>query len=111
MPFFKYIKIFSGNVNKKKDLIISNYTLNNVLSCYGLVKDLGVLLDYKLSFSGHTDEIIKSGLKVLGFIIGMCNIFSIEFAYVRSKLEYRSIIWYPLYSYKKIQSKECNVDL
>jgi hypothetical protein len=46
-----------------------NYKLcNNLLLCSQCVKDLGVMLDYKLYFHHHTDYTFSEGLKMLGLI-------------------------------------------
>lgn len=68
------------------------------------VRDLGVLFDSKFTFSEHIDAITSAAFKNLGFIYRSCKDFtsseclkSLYFAFVRSKLEYCSVIWYPIH--------------
>lgn len=68
------------------------------------VRDLGVLFDSKLTFSDHICSITTTAMKTLGFIIRTCRGFhditamkTLYYAYVRSKLEYCSVVWYPQY--------------
>lgn len=66
--------------------------------------DLGVTLDEKLAFNLHYDAIIAKSFAMLGFIKRMCSnmhepyaIKSLYNAFVRSRLEYASLIWQPHY--------------
>lgn len=68
------------------------------------VRDLGVLLDAKLSFSCHIDSIVDKAYRNLGFIIRVTQPFKdmqcikiLYYAYVRSVLEYCSTVWNPHY--------------
>lgn len=67
------------------------------------VRDLGVTLDAGLHFDKHVESIVAAATKSLGFIIRSCRDFSgdclklLYFSYVRSKLEYASVIWSPYY--------------
>jgi hypothetical protein len=69
------------------------------------VIDLGITFDNKLSFVPHINvDITFQALQALGFIIRFSthfrNIDTLKLlyrAYVRSKLEYGSIIWDPSY--------------
>lgn len=68
-------------------------------------KDLGVCFDTKLSFATHVDNIIKESLKTYGFISRCAHDFSdpevlktLYFAFVRSRLEYASLVWCPHYN-------------
>jgi len=68
-------------------------------------KDLGVILDNKLSFLHHMETIINKANSMLGFLLRSCKSFrnvdtlkAIYFALVRSNLEYSSIIWSPQYN-------------
>lgn len=79
---------------------ISNTTLKKVSE----VKDLGVIFDTELRFECHVNNVIKRGLKMLGFInrntkefknvTALKNLYS---ALVRSHIDYCSIVWYPSY--------------
>lgn len=82
-----------------------------------LVRDLGILLDVKLSFSEHVENIINKSFKSLGFIRRVTKPFSdtmcikqLYFSYVRSILEYSSTVWNPHYltyinDIEKVQDK------
>jgi hypothetical protein len=67
-------------------------------------KDLGVTFDAQFTFNEHIDIIVVSSVKTLGFIFRSCKRFRSEsclralyFTLVRSKLEYCSIVWSPIY--------------
>ena len=82
------------------------YSLDDVtLERPDVVSDLGVSFDSKLSFVHHIAKIIHSAYKCLGFIVRNTKDFTkvssiniIYFAFVRSKLEYASVIWSPFYN-------------
>ena len=66
------------------------------------VRDLGVVLDSKLTFIDHYNTIIHKANNMLGFIKRFCYNFqdpytikTLYIAYVRSILEYCSIVWSP----------------
>lgn len=90
---------------RKTRPIAFDYTLDSeLLSRSNLTKDLGVIFDAEFSFVNHIHEIVSSALKMLGFIVRSCKeflnitpIMVLYFAFVRSKLEYATIIWYPIY--------------
>lgn len=81
------------------------YTFNNIpIVKVNVIRDLGVLLDSKLTMSEHVDYITDKAYKNLGFVIRTCKPFfdvscikTVYYAYVRSVLEYASSIWYPNY--------------
>lgn len=84
----------------KFEYIISNTTIKSTQ----LVRDLGVLLDHKLTFNDHIADIVSRSYKSLGFILRVSKPFSdteclkvLYFAYVRSILEYCSNVWSPQY--------------
>lgn len=91
--------------SRKEDPVIFDYYINNnLLDRCVTYKDLGIIFDTKLTFTNHINEMVKSSCRVLGFLIrnwsGFVNINTMKLLYVsfiRSKLEYGSIIWYPLY--------------
>ncbi|XP_063924562.1 uncharacterized protein LOC135138515 [Zophobas morio] len=96
-----YVMTFSRKVNVVK----SDYTINGRILCKkNEVKDLGVLFDSRLSFVEHISNISTSASKMLGFIFRVSKTFqdplllkSLYFAYVVSKMEYASVVWYPYY--------------
>lgn len=108
-------------LNIEKCAVVSYAKVNNpILYHYGVdshpierkstVSDLGVLFNNQLSFAEHIASICRSASKSLGFVIRSCRGFknintlkTLYFTLVRSKLEYCSIIWYPLYTYEHLQ--------
>lgn len=98
---------FSNKVNNTT----LNYELGGspIVKCSS-IKDLGVTYDPKLSFTTHIDQICTNAIKVLGFIIRNCRDFqnlqvlkTLFFTYTRSKLEYGSLIWHPIYDRYTVQ--------
>jgi hypothetical protein len=82
-----------------------SYTLtNHLLQKVETIEDLGVILDAKLSFVPHINAMIANALRMLGFIKRIGKEFKDPYtlitlfnSYVRSKLEYASIIWDPCF--------------
>lgn len=82
-----------------------DYRLNDViLTRVYSTKDLGIIFDTKITFAEHITTVTKSAYSRLGFIIRNTRCFSdiktlntLYFSFVRSKLEYGSLVWYPLY--------------
>ena len=74
-----------------------NYKLQNVNS----TKDLGVIIDNKLTFNEHILEKIKKAKCLLGLIKrNFKNLYEKTFillykSLVRSQLEYTSSVWFP----------------
>lgn len=91
--------------SRKKDILNFPYNIDNVLlNRPEYIKDLGVFFDSQLTFTHHIDYVILSANKNLGFIMrnsrDFCNICTLKLLYnsfVRSRLEYNSIIWSPNY--------------
>lgn len=92
--------------SRKLDPLIFNYNLDNsVLDRPEFVKDLGVIFDSKLTFSKHIEECVAGAYKCLGFILRNSRDFKslptlrlLFITFVRSKLEYASIVWNPNYN-------------
>lgn len=66
--------------------------------------DLGILLDNKMTYNWHIDTVIAKSYAMLGFIKRMCSnidepyaLKSLYCAFIRSKLEFASIVWQPFY--------------
>jgi hypothetical protein len=66
------------------------------------ISDLGVIMDTGLTFVPHMMSIVSKALKMLGFIFrntsdftNTISIKSLFYAFVRSKLEYCSVVWMP----------------
>lgn len=90
---------------RKRSTICFNYTLSNSsLNRVSSVKDLGVVLDCKLSFAEHISYIVSKASKVLGFVFRVAKDFrqtsclkALYCSLVRSILEYCSVVWAPFY--------------
>ena len=88
---------------RKRTTIDFEYMLDGVsLKRLQVVRDLGVLMDVKLSFSKHVESIIAKSYSMLGLVMRLCKDFknvntlkTIYFAHVRSYLEYASVVWHP----------------
>ena len=114
------------NISKCKVLSFTNrrtsfvydYSINGViLSRCTDTKDLGIIFDYQLSFKKHINSRTSEAMRMLGFIMRNCKNFNnlqalkiLYYSFVRSKLEYGSIIWNPCYTYQKILWKKFSVN-
>ncbi len=96
------------------NFIAHSYNIDGfVLDNKALVKDLGVLFDAKLPFSGHINKLYNDCIKLLGFIFRTCADFKDPVAVItlfnsliRSKPEYCSTIWSPHFQkYIKLMEK------
>lgn len=84
---------------------IFDYGLNGmILERVSVKKDLGIMLDDKLSFNHHVEMITKKAYQMLGFIFRCGKYFrnksSLMILYkslVRNRLEYCSSVWNPQY--------------
>jgi hypothetical protein len=91
---------------KKTKPLLFNYNINGrILSRSNLVRDLGVIFDSRLSFTDHIESIVNSSFKSLGFVLRNGKEFSdvdtlklLYFTCVRSRLEYASLVWSPMYN-------------
>lgn len=100
--------------SRKRTPVHHCYTLNNtILTRTTTIKDLGVLLDSKLSFSDHISYITSKASRSLGFIFRIAKDFTqisclktLYCSLVRSTLEYCSVVWAPFYqnSIQRIES-------
>lgn len=77
---------------------------NVVLERVSSIKDLGVIIDEKLSFKQHVEMITRKSYKMLGFIFRCGKYFRDQSsmlllfnALVRNRLEYCSSVWNPHY--------------
>ncbi|CAH1381412.1 unnamed protein product, partial [Tenebrio molitor] len=80
-------------------------------------KDLGVVVDSKLTFRSHVEYVLSKAYRSLGFVIRNGKLFDnpqtllcLYKTYVRSTLEYASIVWSPCYkvhiwSLEKVQRR------
>jgi hypothetical protein len=103
---------------KCKKIIECNYKIKNqIIEQVQNFRDLGVIFDEQLSFNHHIELTVSNALKVLGFITRNSKLFfnldSIKCLFnflVRTKLEYASLVWGPIYNVhidklEKVQKK------
>ena len=69
------------------------------------MKDVGVIVDQKLKFNEHIDEVVRKASKMLGFVMRASKQFNqlnvvmnLYKTLVVPHLEYCSEIWSPIYS-------------
>lgn len=87
---------------------IATYYINNqVLSRQARIRDLGVTFENNMKFTTHIQAIRSKAMQMLGFVFRNSREFSnvttlktLFFAYVRSVLEYASVVWSPHYKYQ-----------
>lgn len=108
------------SLNVKKCAVVS-YSRKRVPVLYGYsvgseylarvdsIRDLGVTFDCRLTFTAHVQDIVSRANRALGFVLRNSSNFSSEMTfkllfnvYVRSILEYCSIVWGPLYNVHNI---------
>lgn len=91
---------------RKKNPLQFLYTIDNIIiERRNEIKDLGITFDHKFSFAFHISNIITSAHKLWGFIYRNSKEFNnivtckaLFYSFVRSKLEYGSLIWYTIYN-------------
>ena len=99
-------KCFVMTYTNKLNPVHFEYKLDNVaIGRSETFKDLGITFDTKFSFANHIEGICAKAMKMLGFIMRNSKYFNnsqtlktLYFCYVRSVLEYGSIIWNPIYN-------------
>lgn len=104
--FLNYKKCHQITFSRNINVIDTKYKLFNFeIEKVSAVKDLGVLLDSKMTFNDHIICISKKAHKMLGFLIRTCHDFKqfnsfrmLYMAYVNSILSYGSLIWNPHYN-------------
>lgn len=92
--------------SRKKKNIGHNYTISNkVLNRVTQIRDLGVIMDSKLSFIPHIENVVTKSFKQLGFILRVGKPFKNSFSYitlynsyVRSRLEFACAVWKPFHA-------------
>lgn len=90
---------------RKQKPVLHNYKLgDNYLTRTQNIRDLGVIIDSKLTFNSHIDKIVNKSFKLLGFILRVAKPFRrpltyklLYNSYVRSRLEFASAVWSPHY--------------
>ncbi|CAH2269505.1 jg944 [Pararge aegeria aegeria] len=89
----------------KRNIFKSTYKIKNQnLNRVSEIRDLGVLLDTKLLYDKHVDQIVSKASRMLGYLSRSSKDFTklktikiLYCALVRSNLEYASQIWNPHY--------------
>lgn len=84
------------------------YINNNILLNVPEIRDLGILVNSRLSFTTHIERSISKSLKLLGFVKRIAgdftNVRAIKQLYnslIRPHLEYGSCVWNPHYNVHK----------
>ena len=110
-------KCFVLSFSRKRAVFEYEYKINGqILVRVEKMRDLGVTFDTQLNFKNHIYDITGRASRMYGFIVRNCkemNVLCIKtlyVAYVRSILEYCSIVWSPCYenqkySIERIQNK------
>lgn len=108
--FLNPTKCKSMTFTRRKNISVCDYLIEDAtLERMKEIKDLGIYYDSSLTFSSHISKKTGEAMKAYGFIVRNCREFSnmkayltLYYSFVRSKLEYGSIIWYPFYNCYKI---------
>lgn len=87
---------------KTKPIIFDYSIKGTLLSRPDAVCDLGVVFDPKITFTKHLEVVISESTKAYGFLARVSRDFEdidtiklLYFSFIRSKLEYASIVWSP----------------
>jgi hypothetical protein len=96
-------KCFSMSFNRRKNRVLLNYSVNGKqLDQVFKIRDLGVIFDSELKFDDHLTFITNEAYKMLGFVIRNSKLFracetiiKLYYSFVRSRLEYCSVVWAP----------------
>lgn len=91
--------------SRKKNPIVANYTINGIpIERVEEMRDLGVIMDTKLSFTSHMEYVKRKADNKLAFVKRECyKTFKLDNAkllyssLVRSHLEFASTIWSPFH--------------
>uniref|UniRef100_A0A6P7HH55 Uncharacterized protein LOC114348689 n=1 Tax=Diabrotica virgifera virgifera TaxID=50390 RepID=A0A6P7HH55_DIAVI len=92
--------------SRKTNTIFFSYVIDNtILERTETIRDLGVHFDIHLTFNVHINLIVSQAYRTYGFIFRNCGNFTdvtalscLFFSLVRTKLEYGSLIWNPIYA-------------
>lgn len=106
---FNIDKCFALSFSRKRCSIHYEYKINKLpISRVTEMKDLGVVFDAQLTFKMHIAEISNRAAKMYGFMVRSCRLFKnihcikiLYISFVRSILEYCSVIWNPYYEIHK----------
>lgn len=102
-------KCFHIKFCRNKNVYSTKYSiLGNTLKEVNSIRDLGILMDSKLTYNNHIDKIISNANKMLGFVLRTSKPFNnpqtkiiLYKTLVRSNLEYCSQVWSPHYNVHK----------
>lgn len=91
---------------RSRNCLQSSYTINNnVVEKVSVFKDLGIILDSKLSFNSQIDYAISKSYSMLGFLMrqawNFTDPYSLKSLYcslVRPHLEYSMVVWNPIFA-------------
>lgn len=107
-------KCYYMHFSRKKSPHYSSYKLfNHDLKEVDTIRDLGVIVDNKLRFNKHIENIVTRSFKLLGFMNRNCKEFKTAFSrisvfncLIRTVLEYCSSVWSPMYEIhrKRVES-------
>lgn len=116
--FFNIGKCSTMSFTRKHNIIDYTYRIDEAaLARVSEMRDLGVTFDSQITFNEHIIIMTKKASKMYGFIVRNSRQFNnlkcirqLYISFVRSILEYCSIIWSPYYRYQiynveKIQNK------
>lgn len=100
-------KSFKLCITKKRNAVEVDATYHlsgQRIESVSYMRDLGVLIDSKLSFEHHIRDKVCKANKMLGFLMRTCTRFrelrallTLYFTIVRPLLEYNSPVWSPIY--------------
>lgn len=90
---------------RNKTVFPYDYKIKNcVLKRVEQFKDLGVVMDSKMSFNFHIEYVINSCNRLLGFVLRNCKNFNnsktlltLYYAFIHSRLSFASVVWNPCY--------------
>lgn len=78
---------------------------NKGLTRVNEIRDLGIIMDSKLSFIPHIDNMLNKAYKQMGFVLRVAKPFKkastyrlLYNSYVRSRLEFACPVWHPFYA-------------
>lgn len=103
--YFNINKCSTATFTKRLNQVIHQYVMNEKpIATKETITDLGVIFDKTLSFKYRIENIVNNSFRSLGFIIrnsynfyNSVTLIKLYNTYVRSKLEYASVIWLPYY--------------
>ena len=91
--------------SRKVNIVEYDYVVDGcVLSRCTSSEDLGVIFDSRLTFGQHIEALVSSSMRTMGLVFRNCGSFTnvtalraLFYSLVRSRLEYCSLVWYPIY--------------